>query len=63
MMELSPATIAPVILRNVLTSFFFFADKAFGFLAEKSKFVAALRYVVIYLFSSFFAFYLSFSLL
>ncbi|XP_059648057.1 uncharacterized protein LOC132294277 [Cornus florida] len=47
MMETSPITIAPVLLRNLLTSIFFYADKPLLSLAEKYKLLQFLRHLLI----------------
>ncbi|CAI9104039.1 OLC1v1002646C1 [Oldenlandia corymbosa var. corymbosa] len=43
----SPASIAPYLLRNFITSMFVLADKSLSFLAEKSQFLQALRYILV----------------
>ncbi|XVE66563.1 hypothetical protein DITRI_Ditri08aG0088500 [Diplodiscus trichospermus] len=47
MMENSPTTIAPLLLRNLVTSMFIYADKSILNLAEKSKLLEMIRYVVV----------------
>ncbi|CAI9765367.1 unnamed protein product [Fraxinus pennsylvanica] len=42
-MESSPAAMAPLLLRNLLTSLFFYADKPLVFLAEKYRLLELLR--------------------
>ncbi|KAL2477472.1 hypothetical protein Fot_46486 [Forsythia ovata] len=42
-MESSPSAIAPLLLRNLLTSLFFYADKPLVFLAEKHRLLQLLR--------------------
>ncbi|KAL3515531.1 hypothetical protein ACH5RR_022433 [Cinchona calisaya] len=47
MMEGSIISIAPFLLRNLITSIFFFADKSLHFFAINSKFLQALRYIIL----------------
>jgi hypothetical protein len=47
MMEGSPTTIAPLLLRNLLTSMFIYADKSLVNLAEKYKLLEVIRYTLI----------------
>ncbi|XWS54515.1 hypothetical protein CRYUN_Cryun10bG0096000 [Craigia yunnanensis] len=47
MMENSPITIAPLLLRNMVTSMFISADKSLLNLAEKYKLLEIIRYVVV----------------
>jgi hypothetical protein len=47
MMEGSPTAIAPLLLRNLLTSMFIYADKSLLNLAEKYKLLEAIRYTLI----------------
>ncbi|XWS39738.1 hypothetical protein CRYUN_Cryun18bG0080000 [Craigia yunnanensis] len=47
MMENSPTTIAPLLLRNMLTSMFIYANKSLLNLAEKYKLLEIIYYVVI----------------
>ncbi|XVE93143.1 hypothetical protein REPUB_Repub01dG0164800 [Reevesia pubescens] len=47
MMENSPTTIAPLLLRNMVTSIFIYADKSLLNLAEKYKLLELIRYLII----------------
>ncbi|KAL3538642.1 hypothetical protein ACH5RR_002008 [Cinchona calisaya] len=46
-MESSPTSITSLILRNLITSIFIYTDKSLCFLAEKSKFLEALRCILL----------------
>ncbi|GFP98704.1 hypothetical protein PHJA_002014300 [Phtheirospermum japonicum] len=54
-MENSPSTIAPLLLRNLLTSVFVHADKSLVYFSQKSKLLEILRCFLV----SFFLFFLS----
>ncbi|CAK9163131.1 unnamed protein product [Ilex paraguariensis] len=46
-MESSPTTMAPLLLRKLLTTIFFYADKSLLTLAEKHKLLQLIRYIVV----------------
>ncbi|KAG6793216.1 hypothetical protein POTOM_002412 [Populus tomentosa] len=47
MMETSPTTIAPLLIRNVATTIFIFADKSLVTLAQKYKLLEHIRYLLV----------------
>jgi hypothetical protein len=47
MMETSPITIAPMLIRNIATAMFIFADKSLVALAQKHKLLEHIRYLLV----------------
>lgn len=47
MMETSPITIAPLLIRNIATAIFIFADKSLLTLAQKHKLLERIRYLLV----------------
>ncbi|KAJ6370255.1 hypothetical protein OIU76_028515 [Salix suchowensis] len=47
MMETSPITIAPLLIRNIATAIFIFADKSLLTLAQKHKLLEQIRYLLV----------------
>ncbi|XP_011041858.1 PREDICTED: uncharacterized protein LOC105137724 [Populus euphratica] len=47
MMETSPITIAPLLIRNIATAIFIFADKSLVALAQKHKLLEHIRYLLV----------------